>query len=97
MYWEWSGSGVQEANSDIEEDNKRCAIQKPQMKNVEDREQIIDRMVNTIFIFNLQMSNNYRSARFGMQRSKDDVSCVLVESTIIFTQSLGVLTQSLEL
>jgi hypothetical protein len=43
------------------------------------------------------MSNNYRSARFGMQRSKDDVSGVLVESTIIFTQSLGVLTQSLEL
>jgi hypothetical protein len=53
MYWEWSGSGVKEVNSDIEEDNERCAIQKPHMKNVEDREQIIDRMVNTIFIFNL--------------------------------------------
>ncbi len=92
MYWEWSGSGVKEVNSDIEEDNERCAIQKPHMKNVEDREQIIDRMVNTIFIFNLQMSNNYRSAIFGMQRSKDDVSCVLVESTIIFTQSLRILT-----
>jgi hypothetical protein len=36
------------------------------MNNDEDKEQIIDPMVNTIFIFNLQKSNNCNSARFGM-------------------------------
>jgi hypothetical protein len=46
-------SGVQEANFDIEEDNERCEIQKPQMKNDEDKKQITYLMVNTIFIFNL--------------------------------------------
>jgi hypothetical protein len=58
-----------------------------------------DLVVNTILIFDLQMinksvNNNYRSEGFGMQRSKDDLSWVLAESIKIFTQSLGVFTQS---
>jgi hypothetical protein len=36
------------------------------MKNDEDKEQITDLAVNTIFIFDLQMSNNCRSGGFGM-------------------------------
>ncbi len=52
-YLEQSAGGVQEVNSDIEEDDEGCEIQKPQMKNVKDKEQIIDLMVNAIFIFNL--------------------------------------------
>jgi hypothetical protein len=51
IYWEHSASGIQEANYDIE-DNEGCEIHKPQMKNVEDQEQI-DPAVNTIFIFDL--------------------------------------------
>jgi hypothetical protein len=54
------------------------------MKNDEDKEHIIDPMVNTIFIFDLQMSNNYNSARFGMHQFKDDMSRVSTESTTIF-------------
>jgi hypothetical protein len=47
-------------------------------------------MVNTIWIFNLQMtnkcvSNNYKSEGFGMQRSKDDILGILTKSTTIFT------------
>jgi len=65
-YWEQSVGGVQEANFDTKEDDGGCEIQKPQMKNAEDKEQIIDPIMNTIFIFYLQMNNNYRSSRFGM-------------------------------
>ncbi len=36
IYWEKSVAGVQEANSNIEEDDDKCEIQKPQMKNDED-------------------------------------------------------------
>jgi hypothetical protein len=43
------------------------------------------------------MSNNYRSARFGMHKSKNDMLCVLVESTTIFFWSLGLSTQSSKL
>ncbi len=64
------------------------------MKNVEDQEQI-DPAVNTIFIFDLQMSNNCRIARFGMKRSKDDMLGILTESTTIFVQSSRVFAQSL--
>jgi len=35
-------------NSNIEEDNEECEIQKPQMKNVEDEEQIKDPVVNKV-------------------------------------------------
>jgi hypothetical protein len=40
-------------NSNTEEDDERCEIQKSQMKNVEDKEQIINLTMNTIFIFYL--------------------------------------------
>jgi hypothetical protein len=38
VYWEQSVGGVRGANSNTEEDNERCEIQKPQMKNAEDKE-----------------------------------------------------------
>jgi len=38
VYWGQSASGVQEANFNIEEDDERCEIQKPQMINVENKE-----------------------------------------------------------
>jgi hypothetical protein len=66
VYWEQSASGVQEVNFDTKEDNEGCEIQKPHMKNVEDKKQIIDPTVNKNFIFDLQMNNNYRSVGFGM-------------------------------
>jgi hypothetical protein len=49
------------------------------MQSIEDEEQMEDPAVNTILIFNLQMtnksmSNNYKSEGFGMQRSRDDLS-----------------------
>ncbi len=40
-------------NSDTKEDDERCEIQKLQMKNVEDKKQIINLVVNTIFIVDL--------------------------------------------
>ncbi len=90
IYWEKNAGGVQEANFDTE-DNERCEIQKPQMKNVEDEEQINPTM-NIIFIFDLQMNNNCKSAEFGMQRSKDDMLGVLAESTTMFVQSSKIFT-----
>ncbi len=38
---------------DTKEDDDKCEIHKPQMKNGEDKEQIKDLVVNTIFIFDL--------------------------------------------
>ncbi len=64
------------------------------MKNVEDKEQIIDQAVNTCFIFDLQMNNNCRSVGLRMQIFKDDMLGVLAKSTIIFDWSLGGFTQS---
>jgi hypothetical protein len=55
------------------------------MKNAENKEQIIDLVVHKVFIFYLHISNNYRNAKFGMQRFKDDVLGVSIESTIVFT------------
>jgi len=43
------------------------------------------------------MNNNYKNVGFGMQRSKDDMSGVSIESTTIFVQSSVILTQSSEL
>jgi hypothetical protein len=54
------------------------------MKNVEEKKQITNPAMNTIFIFDLQMNNNYRSVGFGMQRSKDDMSCVSAKSVVVF-------------
>ncbi len=97
IYWEQSASGVQVVNFDTKEDKEECEIQKPHMKNVKNKEQITNPMVNTIFIFDLQMNNNYKCVGFGMQRSKDDMSGISIESIIIFAWSLGVLTQSSKL
>jgi len=41
-------------------------------------------MVNIFFISNLKMNNNHKSAGFGMQRSKDDMSSISTESITIF-------------
>ncbi len=49
-------------NSDIEEDNEGCQIHKPQMENDGDKEEIIDPVVNIVFIFDMQKSNNCNSA-----------------------------------
>jgi len=48
-----------------------------------------DPTINTILIFDLHMinksmSNNYKNERFGMQKSKDDLSRVSTESTKVF-------------
>jgi len=61
-----------------------------------------DLTVNTILIFNLQMinkfvGNNYKSEGFGMQRSKDDMSKVSITLVEVFTQSLGIFTESSDL
>ncbi len=66
IYWEKNAGGVQEANSNTKEDDEGCEIKKPQMKNDEDKEHIIDPTIKIIFIFNLQMSNNCKNTRFGM-------------------------------
>ncbi len=66
IYWEQNVGGVQEANFDTEEDDDGCEIQKPQMKNDEDKKQVTDPTMNTVFIFDLQMSNNYNSVKFEM-------------------------------
>jgi hypothetical protein len=63
----------------------------------EDEEKLKDLEVNTLFILELQMtnksmSNKYRSEGFRIQRSKVDLSIILVESTKVFTQSSCVLT-----
>jgi hypothetical protein len=68
IYWEKSIGGVQDVNFDIEEEDEGCQVPKPQMKNDEDKEQIIDPTVNTIFIFDLQKNNNYSKTRFRMQK-----------------------------
>jgi len=46
---------------------------------------------------NKYVNNNYKSEGFGMQRSKDDMSGILVESLIVFAKSSRVFAQSLEL
>jgi hypothetical protein len=53
----------------------------------EDKEQIIDQTLNIVFIFDLQINNNGSNARFGMQKSKDDMLGVLAELAWIFAQS----------
>ncbi len=66
VYWEKYAGGVQEANFDKKEEDDRCEIQKPQIKNDEDKEQIMDPTMNTVFIFERQMHNNYSSVGLGM-------------------------------
>jgi hypothetical protein len=59
------------------------------MQNIEDEERMEDHVVKTILIFDLHMinkfvSNNYKSEGFGMHISEDDLSKILVKSTITF-------------
>ncbi len=84
IYWEKSACGVQEANFDTEKDDEGCQIQKPQMKNDENKEQITDLMVNIVFIFDLQKSNNCKSVGFGMEKFTNDMSSVLAKLAIVF-------------
>ncbi len=37
IYWGQSACGVQEANSETKEDDEGCQVQKPHMKNDEDK------------------------------------------------------------
>jgi len=43
------------------------------------------------------VNNNWKSEGFGMQKSKDDMSRILVKSVTIFTQSLRIFAQSSKL
>ncbi len=90
IYWEQSACGVQEANSNTEEDDERYQVQEPHMKNDEDKNQITHLVVNIVFIFDLKMNNNCNSAKFGMQKFTYDMLGVSVELATIFAWSLGV-------
>ncbi len=86
VYWKQNVGGVQVENSNMEEEDEDCEIQKPQMQSTKDGEHMKDLMINTILIFDLHMtnkslSNNCKNEGFGMQRSKDDLLRVLIEST----------------
>ncbi len=75
IYWEKSVGGVQVENFDTEEEDENYEIQKPQLQSIEDEKQMEDPMVNTILIFDLQMtdksiSNNYRSEDLGCRDLK---------------------------
>jgi hypothetical protein len=37
IYWEQSSNKIQEADFDTKEEDERCEIQKPQMKNAKDK------------------------------------------------------------
>ncbi len=85
IYWEHNASGVQAEDFDMDKEDENYEIQKPQINNIKDEEQMKDLVVNTILILELQMinkfiSNNCRSEEFGMQRSKDDISRVSIKS-----------------
>jgi hypothetical protein len=45
----------------------------------------------------MQRNNNYNNAKFGMQKSTDDVLGILAESVVIFIRSSRVFTKLLEL
>jgi hypothetical protein len=64
------------------------------MRNDEDKKQLIDPMVNIVFISNLQMSNNGSNVGFGIEKSINEMLGILIELTTIFFSSLKVLTQS---
>ncbi len=60
------------------------------MKNDEDKEEITNLVVNTVFIFDLQKSNNCNNVGFGMQKSTDDMLGISSKSIVVFPRSLGV-------
>ncbi len=49
IYQDQSVGGIQEVNFDTEEEDEGCEIQKPQMKIDEDKKQITNLAMNTIF------------------------------------------------
>ncbi len=57
------------------------------MKNDENKEQIVNLRVNTMFIFNLQKNNSCNSTKFGMQKSTNDMLGVSNELASIFIRS----------
>ncbi len=70
IYQEQSASGVHAENSNMEDDED-YETYKSQMKNAEDEKQIQDLVMNTVLIFNLQISNksssnNCRNEGFGI-------------------------------
>ncbi len=86
IYWEQSVGGAQVENSNMNKENEDHEIIKPQMKSTKDEEQMKHPTVNIISILELQVTNklvgnNCKSGEFGMQRFKDDLLKVLVEST----------------
>jgi hypothetical protein len=69
------------------------------MQNTKDEKHMEDLTVNTILIFDLQMTNKFmnntcKNEGFGMERFEDDMSKVFVESIKVFVQSLRGFTQS---
>ncbi len=74
----------------MEEDNENCETQNPQMQSIEDEKHMKDPTINTILIFDLQMTNksmnnNYKSEGFGIQRFEDDMLGVSAKPTEVFT------------
>ncbi len=89
VYWEQSVVGVQVENFDTKEEDEHYEIQKPQMQNTNDEQQMEDLLVNKILIFDLQMSNtsmnNYcKNEGLEIQKFEDDLSRVSIELATIF-------------
>ncbi len=57
IYWEDNVGGVQVEDFDMDKEDEDCEIQKPQIQNIEDEEQVKDLVVNTILILELHMIN----------------------------------------
>ncbi len=73
----------------MKEEDEDYEIQKPQIWHNEDEDQIQDLEVKKILICDLHMpnkfkNNNRKSARFGMQRFKDDLLRISTASTKVF-------------
>ncbi len=72
------------------------------MWHIKDEEQMKDLEVNIALISYLYMTNksvsdNYSNEGFGMQKSENNLSGVLIKSTKIFAQSSKVFTQTSDL
>ncbi len=72
IYWEQSASRLRAKDSNMEVEDEDYEIQKSQIWNNEDEEQMKDPTVNILLILELRMTNesinnNCRSDKFGMQ------------------------------
>ncbi len=86
----------------MKEEDEDCEIQKPQIRHYEDEDQMQDLEVKKILISDLHMPNKFRnsnckSARFGMQRFKDDMLEISTASIKVFAQSSKIFTQTSDL